>query len=125
MRPLLVVGAALEASIGLALLAWPSLPVSLLLGSTLDAPVGETVARVGGAALLSLGAACWLARNEPRGVGARALIGALLIYNLAVTGLLIYAAAGLDLAGFGLGPVVLLHAVMAIWCVASLRILRS
>ena len=56
-------------------------------------------------------------------IGARALIGALLLYNLAVTGLLIYAAVGLDLAGFGLGPVVLLHAVMAIWCVASLRML--
>ena len=59
MRALLTVTAAIEAAAGLALVASPSALVFLLLGSSLDTPAGLTIARVGGAALLSLGLACW------------------------------------------------------------------
>jgi hypothetical protein len=39
-------------------------PILLLLGLPLDTPAGLAVGRVGGAALLSMGAARWLARND-------------------------------------------------------------
>ena len=45
---LLTVTAVIELGTGLALLLWPSLPVKLLLGSSLDTPTVLTVGRVAG-----------------------------------------------------------------------------
>ena len=51
-----------EARTGVALAIAPSVIVLVLLGSALDSPAGLLIARVRGAALFSLGAACWLAQ---------------------------------------------------------------
>ncbi len=106
----------------MALLCIPSAAVQILLGAPLDPPAALAVARVGGAALLTLGVACWLARGDTNSRAARGLIAAMVIYNLGVA--LILAAAGIRLSpvGFVLWPAaVVLHAVMAIWCIMSLR----
>jgi len=50
LKSLFMAMGALEAATGLALLATPSMPVSLLLGVSLDALGAATVARVAGAA---------------------------------------------------------------------------
>ncbi|HTH92512.1 hypothetical protein, partial [Mycobacterium sp.] len=72
------------------------------------------VARLTGAALLSLGAACWWARHEERSAASRALVGGMLIYNATVVALVIAGALG------ALGPLqwaaVVLHGALAIWC---------
>lgn len=122
MKALLTSTAVLEASVGLGLLTRPSLPVAMLFGSSLDSPVGLAIARVAGAALLSLGVACWLSRNETQGRGPSGLVAGLLVYNVSVA--LILATAGLasGLTGVALWPAVALHTMMAFWCVASLRI---
>lgn len=60
MRVFLSVTAVLEGATGLALLASPAVIVSLLLGTSFDAPAAQTIARLAGAALLVLGMACWL-----------------------------------------------------------------
>ena len=118
---LLTVTAGAEAATGLALLASPSLLASLLLGATLDTPSGLVVARVAGAALLALGTACWLARNDLQSRAAQGLIAALLLYNAAAIAVLVYAALGPGLYGIGLWPAVVLHVALAVWCVACLR----
>ena len=59
MKTLLTITAALEAGTGVALAVTPSAVVLALLGSPLDSPVGLVIGRVLGAALFSLGAACW------------------------------------------------------------------
>jgi hypothetical protein len=65
MKTLQTVTAVIELGAGLALLCFPSATVALLVGSTpLEAPAALTVARVGGAGLLSLGVACWLTRSD-------------------------------------------------------------
>jgi hypothetical protein len=79
MKNLLTATAAMEGVAGMALAAWPPMPAALLLGTSLDTPAALTVARLAGAALLALGVACWLARDdaasrrrsEPRGEGTR------------------------------------------------------
>jgi hypothetical protein len=112
--------AAIEAGAGLALLCLPSAAVDLLLGAPLEAPDALTVARVGGAGLLTLGVACWLARNDTQSRAARGLVTAMLVYNIGVA--LILAAAGLQARPVGilLWLAVVLHAAMTIWCVMSL-----
>jgi hypothetical protein len=74
----------IEAGAGLALLCVPSAAVQILLGAPFDAPDALAVARVGGAALLALGVACWLARGDTKSRAERGLIAAMVIYNLGV-----------------------------------------
>ena len=59
MKNLLTVSAVIELGAGLALLAFPSAAVKLLFGSPLDTPAGVALGRLAGAALLTLGIACW------------------------------------------------------------------
>jgi len=116
--------AAMEVAIGLALLGSPTLPVSLLLGVSLDTAGSLMVARVAGAALLSLGVACWHARDDGQSRAMRGLLAAMLLYNVAVAALLAFAGLGLGLAGVGLWPTVVVHAALAVCCIACLRTLR-
>lgn len=112
--------AVIELGAGLVLLLVPSAAISILLGTPLDAPAAVVVARVAGAALLSLGAACWLVRADGQHHGAAALVAAMCLYNSAVALLLVYADL-MGLRGWGLWPAVLVHLAMAIWCVVCLR----
>ena len=121
-KALLGVTAAAETATGLALAGFPSLVVSLLLGGSLDTPAALVVARMTGVALISLGVACWLARNDSGSRAARGLVGALLFYNAAAVAVLTYAGAGLQLYGIGLWPTVVLHLAMAAWCIAVRKV---
>lgn len=121
MKNLLIATAGIEAATGLALLVLPALVVSLLLGASLDAPSALVVARVAGVALLSLSVACWLARNDEWSRSAAGVVTAMLLYNVAIASVLVYAGTGLNLSGIGLWPAVVLHAALAAWCIACLR----
>jgi hypothetical protein len=120
MKSLFIVTALVEAATGLALAISPSLPVSLLLGSSLDTPAALTVARVAGAALLALGVACWFARNDVESHTARGLVAAMLLYNIAAVALLASVGMGSAPVGVALWPAVVLHTALAVWCMACL-----
>jgi hypothetical protein len=117
---LLIVTALLEVGTGVALLIAPSLIVELLLGKGLSSPQSLVLGRVTGAALISIGVACWLASNGESS-GHRGLVGSMLIYNLAVPVLLIRAAIAFGMRGIALWPACVLHMGLAIWCVLCLR----
>jgi hypothetical protein len=120
MKPLLIVSAALEAGVGIGLLAVPSVVAQVLLGAKLDAPASMTVARVAGAGLLALGVACWLAASDTQSCAARGVASAMVIYNLGAALVLGAAGIGSQPAGVGLWPAVLLHTAMTVWCISSL-----
>jgi len=120
MPALLIIMAAAETAVGLGLIALPSTAVQLLLGSAVDTPVAITVARVAGIAMLALGVACWLARADTRSPAARGLLSAMMIYNLGVCVLLMYAALGAGVSSQALWPVAISHAGLAAWCLVSL-----
>jgi hypothetical protein len=121
MNRLLKLTALIEAATGFGLIVIPSVVVRLLLGSPLDTPAAVTLGRIAGAALLALGVACWLARDDTQSRAARGLVVAMLVYNIAATAVLAFAGIGLGLHGVALWPAVVLHAAMAVWCVACLR----
>jgi hypothetical protein len=120
-KPLLIVTALVEVGAGIALLVTPSLTVELLLGARLFSPQSVVVGRVAGAALIALGVTCWRVRNGDRGAARTGLLPGLLIYNVAVPILLMYAAIALMMHGIALWPASVLHLVLAIWCIACLR----
>jgi hypothetical protein len=116
----LILTAIIEAATGLALIAVPALVVRLLLGAEISGasiPLG----RVAGAALLALGVACWLARDDTQSRAARGLVVAMLMYNIVATAVLAFAGISLGLHGVVLWPAVVLHAAMGVWCGACLR----
>ena len=120
MKRFLTMTAIIEAATGLALIALPAIVVRLLLGAEISGasiPLG----RVAGAALLALGVACWLARDDTQSRTARGLVFAMLIYNIVATAVLAFAGISLGLHGVVLWPAVVLHAAMGVWCVACLR----
>src|SRR3954462_705452 len=115
-KRLLPVPGLAETGAGVLLLVSPTLVVALLLGASLDGAAALVVARVAGAALLSLGCACWMARND----AVPALVAAMLLYNGVSVAVLAYAAAGARLVGVLTWPTVALHAALAVWCIACL-----
>jgi hypothetical protein len=113
---LFAVMAVMEVGAGLALLVAPVLVISLLF-ITQEIQPAVAIGRLAGAALISLGAACWWARHDD-GTASRGLVTSLLIYNAAVVALVLG-------GGFGARSLIwafaALHATMAIWCVRSLQ----
>jgi len=120
MKNLLTVSALIELGAGAALLCCPSVTVVLLLGSGLDTSAAVTLGRVAGAALLALGVACWFARDDG-GLVLKALVRAMVLYNLAVAAILAIAGISLRLIGIALWPAVVLHTAMTAWCLVSLQ----
>jgi hypothetical protein len=120
-KKLLIVTALVETATGLMLLVMPQLVVALLLGASLDSPAAFVVARMAGAALLSMGCACWLGRNDSPNRAVPGLVAAMLLYNGVAVAVLANAGAGARLVGVLTWPAIALHAALAVWCIACLR----
>ena len=120
MKRLLTLTALIEVPTGLALLAVPTAVVRLLLGLEISG-ASIPLARVAGAALLTLGVACWLAQSDAQSYAARGLVSAMLLYNLCTV--VILGASGIcsPPAGVALWPAVVAHVAMTVWCIACLR----
>jgi hypothetical protein len=119
---LLIVTAVGEGATGLLLLVLPSVPLALLLGVDPASPEVTAVARIAGAALVALGVACWLGRNDHARPAQRGLLLGVLIYDAAAAGALAWTGWFTSLAGVALWPAVALHAALAVWCVVSLPV---
>lgn len=121
MKTLLTLGAFIEIAAGVAALAAPVFAVSILLGSTLEGAAAITVTRVAGAALVAIGIMNWAGSSEPTSKAAKGIGFAMVFYNIAVVGLLLYAFFAAGLSGIGLWPTVGLHAGLAAWGIVNFR----
>jgi len=120
-KKLLIVTALAEMATGSMLLVSPTLVVAFLLGASLEGPAALVVARIAGAALLSLGCACWLARNDGSNRGVGGMVAAMLLYNSVAVAVLTNAGTAGRLVGVLTWPAIILHAALAVWCIACLR----
>ena len=119
---LLMVSALLATVVGVAALIMPVVTGSLLVGATLETPAGLVAGRLAGAAILSLGIACWQTRN---GEGAATgVVSAMLVYNAAAAMILVYAGVWLKLQSTLLWPALLIHWVLAGWCLVNIWMTR-
>jgi hypothetical protein len=108
-RTLLIAASSLELVIGAALFTFPGLVVSLLFAATLNSG-GDAVARVGGFALFSLGAACWPIGNGDFTQRSRAIF----LFNLLTACFLGYLKLKGDFTSVLLLPACFLHGVLAL-----------
>ena len=93
---LLSLGGVLETATGLALLIDPAGGASVFFGSPAEGS-GVAIGRIGGAGLLALGIACWLARKTPMSPAGVGVGWAYLTYNVVACATLAWAA--MTLAG--------------------------
>jgi hypothetical protein len=121
---LLTLSAWIEVGAGLVLELLPRESLALVFGAALDQPAASTLARLAGAALLALGAACWFARRE-RNRAATGVVAAMTVYNVGAVLVFVCAAVSSASIGILLWPAVALHALLALWCVACLWSVRA
>lgn len=119
-RNLFIVTALIEAPGGLAMASLPAVVIGHLLGVQEPSPEALIFARLSGAALFTIGIACWLARDDRGSRSQYALLWAILIYNVGAAAVLALAGSVLATADvtpwLGAG----LHALMTIWCAVNL-----
>jgi hypothetical protein len=118
---LLLTTAFVEAVTGLCLIFLPGVLFAILLGLEQASVDAIVVGRIAGAALLAIGIASWMARNDTLTPAHLGLLTGILIYNAGASMVLAYAGAVLNMIGVLLWPAVALHALLAAWCLSCLR----
>jgi hypothetical protein len=121
-KQLFLVPAIAEVVIGLALLGLPAIVLAALLGIQSAALETQFVGWIAGAALLGIGVASFVARNDATLPAQRGLLTGILLYDVVVALLLVYATVGVQMAGSALWPAVVVHTLLAGWCVLALQV---
>lgn len=121
MKTLLIAKSAVEIGAGLAFALFPSAVFFLLFGEHSDSRLLIRAGYIIGIALVTLGIACWLSRNDSRSHAASGLIVALLIYDAGFVFILVSAYFGTGVSGLLLWPVAALHSGLAICSVLCLK----
>jgi len=119
-KKLFIATAIIEVGAGLSLLSVPAVAIWLLLGVRQPSLEALIVSRIGGAGLLAIGVACWLARGDRGSRAQHGLSWGMLIYNVSACAMLAYVGSMLPTIGVVLWPAVILHAVMTTWCAVNL-----
>lgn len=118
---LFIATALIEVGTGLSLVCLPALVIWLLLGVGEPSQEALVVGRLGGAALLAIGVACWLAHDDRGSLSQHGLLWGMLTYNVGACIVLTIAGSMMRMFGIALWPAVVLHAALTIWCAANLR----
>ncbi len=114
MKKLLVVTAIFEGITGVSLITFPTTVVTALLGAESLNVIAVTVARITGAAILSLAAACWFFRENENNTD---MVKTMIIYNIGAISILLHSKLALDLRGIGLLPTIFSHLILLAWCI--------
>ena len=120
LKTLILVKFAVEVLAGLGFALFAGTLFVFLLGAPLPA-AGLYAFRMFGVAIFAMGIACWLTRDEPESTAARALITAMLLYDLAFVAILLAARFSAGLSGVGFWPTVAVHLGLAACSLLCLR----
>jgi hypothetical protein len=125
LKILLRITGLLEGGTALAFLLLPAVPLALLFGPQPVTAIESLLGRVLGASLLSLAMICWWVVDEQGSRATSGVVGSMVIYDIAAVALLLYARRTLKLSGVALGPVVIVHTVLAAWSVLGTQRKKS
>ena len=117
---LLITTAIIEFSTGIALMLFPARTTELLLNSAMDTQSGIIVCRVAGAAIIAISVMCWMSRKDKGSIAGTGLLTGMLLYNIIVGGVLIYAGFDLQFSVILLIAIIV-HLALTVWCVLGLR----
>lgn len=118
----LLLTAIFEAGTGILLLVRPAAMLGPMVGGAAVSPDVAIIARIAGASLLALGVMCWCARNDQPNPSQIALLRGIFLYDVGAAAILAQAGMTLAQVGSALWLAVAAHTVLAVWCVACLRI---
>jgi hypothetical protein len=124
-KKLFIATAIIEVGAGLSLVSVPAVAIWLLLGIRGPSLEALIVGRIGGAGLVAIGVASWLARDDRGSRAQHALLWGMLVYNVGACTVLAYVGSMLPTVGVALWPAVLLHAFMTTWCAVNLYTISS
>ncbi|HSZ32535.1 MAG TPA: hypothetical protein VK772_04450 [Puia sp.] len=110
--------AIVEAITGLGLIFVPATVAHILLGAELAGTLSVVLAMVGGAAICSIALLSWLSRS---GIPARFSLPVLLLYNIAVSLILLYATLEFGYHGIPIYGVIIFHLFQSLLCVVFLK----
>lgn len=108
-----------EGFTGLALIAVPKFLVQILFLSNIAALELIVIARIAGAALITIALLCWFAKDS-----FALLLRLLLFYNMAVAIIAIYSVTYLGLKSFGITAIIGYHMLFAVWGLVLLKKLQ-
>lgn len=120
-RTLFIATALIEVGAGLVLVSVPAAAMWLLFGVREPSIEALIVGRIGGASLIAIGVACWLARDDRGSRSQQGLLWGMLAYNVGACAVLAYVGSMLPTVGVALWPGAVLHALMTTWCAVNLR----
>ncbi len=110
----------MEVAVGIGFLLAPGVVLVGLLGIEQAPTETVLVGRITGTAVLGIGVASWLMRNDTSQAAQRSLITGITVYTIAAAVLLIYAGVSANMVGIMLWPGAIFHAALAVWCFACL-----
>jgi hypothetical protein len=119
-KTLFTATALIEILTGIGLILVPALLVRILLGSEISTETEFTICRVGGSAIIALGIACWLARNDDKSGAVKALTFGMLVYNTMVFATLAYSGI-VTKTTLALIAALVVHLILGIACLFSLK----
>ncbi len=117
---LLLVTGVVEVAVGIGLLLAPGVVLAGLLGIEQAPTETVFVGRITGTAVLGIGLASWLMRNDASQATQRSLITGIMVYTIAAAVLLVYAGVSTSMVGIMLWPGAIFHTALAVWCFACL-----
>lgn len=114
MKLLFIVVAVFEGLTGIVLLFAPGAASAKLLGTAIEGNAAFVVARVLGAALISIAIICARAATGERGSTSLGIVAGLLFYNAVVGAVLVYAGVQLRMQSALLWPTIVTHNLLAV-----------
>ncbi|PYS69491.1 MAG: hypothetical protein DMF69_16820 [Acidobacteria bacterium] len=116
MKLLLKITAIFEGLVGIGLLVAPGLALSIFLNAPLETAAGLFVARLCGAAIVTLAICCWKASSFELRQAGISVVTAMLFYNFAAAAVFVYGAVRLGLQSPLIWPAIVAHVVLGAWC---------
>lgn len=104
---------------GLLLILIPAFLPKIVLDISVTDSAFFAMSRVTGTAILSIGIICWMVRRDGKSNAGKGIVTGFAIYNSLMMMVVVYAITIQELSSPGLWAIVLIHSLLAGWCIRT------